>query len=49
MGICRWTGLTREERIGKQCRSRKVEMHFVLQCATLSEEKGKLLNYNGHL
>ena len=49
MGICRWSVLKeRRESACKQCTSRKVEMYFVLQCATLSEEKGKLFN-NGHL
>ena len=40
----RWTGLRREKRICKQCTSGEVEdeMHFVLHCEALSEERRKL-------
>ena len=42
----RWTGLRKEERIYKQCTSGEVkdEMHFVLHCEALSEERRKLYN-----
>ena len=42
----RWIGLRREERVCKQCTSGEVEdeMHLVLHCEALLEERRKLLN-----
>ena len=43
----RWSGLQREERICKQCTLGEVEdeVHFVLRCEALSEERRNLLRH----
>ena len=47
VGMGRWSGLEREERICKQCALGEVEdeAHFVLRCEALSEERRNLLRH----